>query len=615
MSVEYRLPLLICLLLLVVIASFAVVAYREVRRSALASATDRLSRGSEQLASISEGSARLALGRLADAAADSAVRAAAERPSPRTSAAAQRALRAVPFTASPPVSEIWSASGERLVTTQDAPARPQIAAFLRAGGVADSAGYGPVWREGDSVYAASVAPIRAEGRRVGHLVRFNRLGVPAQTRAQLEALISRDAVLHFAHLPSRTITTAEGRPVSLPIGLDATQRVSRFERDDGEQFFAATVPVRGTPWAIVTVVSRERALARTRVVFARLSAAALVLLALGAFGAWLLSRTITAPLRRVTQAAEAIAAGDYSTRVDIARQDEVGRLAHTFEVMSRRVEESVHFLRSALQAAESASRAKSQFLATMSHEIRTPLNAIVGYVDMLQFGLAGPLSEEQRAHLDRVRANANHLASLIGDLLDLSAIEAERVPVHRRAVSAHATVEAALELVRPLASERGLALSVGCAAETGTSYLGDELRVRQIVVNLLANAIKFTPAGGRVSVDCGGASEAEPSALLDGSGPWVFVAVEDSGVGIDEEQIASIWEPFVQTDMSLTRAHGGIGLGLTISRRLARLMGGDLTVRSERHQGSTFTLWLPAAPPALEVSQPPRLASPSPGGD
>jgi signal transduction histidine kinase len=126
-------------------------------------------------------------------------------------------------------------------------------------------------------------------------------------------------------------------------------------------------------------------------------------------------------------------------------------------------------------------------------------------------------------------------------------------------------------------------------------YRGDEGRVKQILVNLLSNAVKFTEPGGRITVSCGVTEHPDPAAALDGDGPWMFICVEDTGIGISAERLAAVWDPFVQGDMGHTRTHGGTGLGLTISRRLARLLGGNVSARSEAGAGSAFFLWLPAA--------------------
>ncbi|MBW3654744.1 MAG: PAS domain S-box protein, partial [Gemmatimonadetes bacterium] len=235
--------------------------------------------------------------------------------------------------------------------------------------------------------------------------------------------------------------------------------------------------------------------------------------------------------------------------------------------------------------AESANRAKTEFLANMSHELRTPINAIIGYSELLEMGITGPITPAQRAQLVRVRASSQHLLGLIEEILDLSKIEAGRFRVERVAARVVETVDAAVGLVTPQAAEKGLQVTVECDPGSDASFMGDPDRVRQIVVNLLSNAVKFTGDGGRVSIHCGVADAPADGARLAGPGPWVRIQVEDTGMGIAPDQVEAIFQPFVQADMGRTRAHGGTGLGLTISRQLARLMEGDLTVRTAPGQG------------------------------
>ena len=271
----------------------------------------------------------------------------------------------------------------------------------------------------------------------------------------------------------------------------------------------------------------------------------------------------------------------------------------------------------ARRRAEEANQAKSDFLATMSHEIRTPINAVLGYSELLELGLSGPLSEQQRGYLGRIRASTTHLLGLVNEVLDLAKVEAGQMTVRRDRASVAEAVDAALALVRPQGLERGVTLAVERppedterrAAVEGPSdaptYVGDEHRVRQILVNLLSNAIKFTSHGGKVTVRWRTDHHPDAQAHLAGSGTWTAIAVTDTGIGIALQNLSAVFEPFVQAERGHTRTHGGTGLGLAISRRLARLMGGDLTVESRLGEGSTFTLWLPASRPAepgVEIS-------------
>jgi signal transduction histidine kinase/PAS domain-containing protein len=243
------------------------------------------------------------------------------------------------------------------------------------------------------------------------------------------------------------------------------------------------------------------------------------------------------------------------------------------------------------ERATAANRAKSEFLSTMSHELRTPLNAIGGYAELLELGVRGPVTDAQREDLARIGRAGRHLQSLINDVLNYARLEAGRVHYDTQDVALDAVVADVETMVAPQLRARGLAFTHdGCAPDTPDRphrVRADPEKVRQILLNLLTNAIKFTAPGGRVALACAAAT---------GSPPVVRLRVTDTGRGIPADQLARIFEPFVQVDRDLTHAsQQGVGLGLAISRDLARGMGGDLAAESAPGRGSAFTLTLPAA--------------------
>lgn len=245
--------------------------------------------------------------------------------------------------------------------------------------------------------------------------------------------------------------------------------------------------------------------------------------------------------------------------------------------------------------AEIANRAKSEFLANMSHEIRTPINAIVGYTELLNLGISGPINARQKEQLERVLASSQHLLTLINRILDLAKLDARYMRVEHRLFGAQDAIRTAIEQVAPQAAERQVEVVAEEPDDPKLTYMGDEVRVRQILVDLLSNAITFSAAGDRVRVSCRLADTPAPELDIElaGEGPWTAISVEDQGVGIAPERLEQMFRPFEQIDTGHTRSHGGAGLGLPISRELARLMGGEISVESTPGKGSIFTLWLP----------------------
>ena len=316
-----------------------------------------------------------------------------------------------------------------------------------------------------------------------------------------------------------------------------------------------------------------------------------------------LQRGIVRPIDHLARVARQIANdGNYGLRVAGTVDGELGDLYRAFNCMlnqlqsskqelqeandhlERRVAERTAELARACEAAMAASRAKSEFLANMSHEIRTPLNSIMGYADLLGNGWVDS-PEEREEMISAVHCSGKHLLTVIDDILDLSKIESGRLELDTNSVSPQQIIADVLSLMQASYREKNLSLDCqwqGLIPETITT---DAPRLRQILINLLGNARKFTPSGGvKLMVE-----------MVQQSASWQLrVDVKDTGIGIPREMHEKVFEPFVQADTTVTRRFGGSGLGLSISRRLARMMGGDLTLTSEPALGSTFALSIDA---------------------
>ncbi|GAC1514615.1 MAG: hypothetical protein NVS1B4_02680 [Gemmatimonadaceae bacterium] len=259
------------------------------------------------------------------------------------------------------------------------------------------------------------------------------------------------------------------------------------------------------------------------------------------------------------------------------------------EAQAEELAEQTRLAERARGDAESANRAKSDFLAVMSHELRTPLNAIIGYGELLADGITGPITDDQKTQLGRIRSSAGHLLSLIDEVLTISRVEARMEQVWVEKVSVERVIDEVAMMVMPLAGSKKLSLNVRYPDRPATIET-DLGKLRQILVNLAGNAVKFTDEG-------------EIALSAHEEGDTIAFDVRDTGIGIESDQLARIFEPFTQIESPTKRRSGGTGLGLSVARQLARLLGGDVTVRSTPGRGSTFTLKLPLVAPANRDSQ------------
>jgi signal transduction histidine kinase/DNA-binding NarL/FixJ family response regulator len=290
-----------------------------------------------------------------------------------------------------------------------------------------------------------------------------------------------------------------------------------------------------------------------------------------------LSSKITQPIEELSRATKRLAAGDYAARADISTRDEVGLLAHHFNRMAGLIESGKEDLEKAIFVAESATKAKSEFLATMSHEIRSPLNGIIGMSRVL---LKTPLTEDQKEYASTVASSGNVLLSVINDVLDFSKIESGQMELEIRPFDLRQCVDEAIQTQKYAASNKKLELRVTLDPRIPESVSGDETRIRQVVINLVSNAIKFTSEGG-VSVDVRVENRDQRTSRF-------LISVADTGVGIDREGMGNLFKSFSQADESIHRQYGGTGLGLAISRQISEMMGGTLWAESEPGVGSTF---------------------------
>ncbi len=292
---------------------------------------------------------------------------------------------------------------------------------------------------------------------------------------------------------------------------------------------------------------------------------------------WIINRIVTKPIKYLVEATQTISKGNMATRLELNRHDEFGQLAGFFNDMLDTIENKQTELQQAVNEAKLASIAKSNFLANMSHEIRTPLTAITGFSKTL---LDENIPKELRIKaIQSITRNGTHLLTVINDILDVSKIEANKLDININQLSVFKLLMDVELLVKEQAINKGLNFNIDFNFPLPDMICSDEIRLKQILINLCSNAVKFTLSGA-VSIDV---------FYIKADNKLLF-KIKDTGIGIEEEQIKNIFKPFTQADSSTTRDFGGTGLGLSISYQLATLLGGSLSVTSQVDRGSCFAL-------------------------
>ena len=286
-----------------------------------------------------------------------------------------------------------------------------------------------------------------------------------------------------------------------------------------------------------------------------------------------ISASLVGPVNQMNRRFQEIAHEDFSSRIEVPNQDELGSLANALNNMSDelgRLYREIH----------AASRHKSEFLANMSHELRTPLNAIIGFSQVLDERVFGELNEKQAEYINDIHESGAHLLSLINDILDLSKVEAGRMELDLKKFDVRVALDNALTLVKERSLRHGLILEVDLDPGLG-NMVADERKLKQILLNLLTNAIKFTPEGGTISI----------SADIDEK--ILNIAIRDTGIGISPEDQKLVFEEFRQASGKDGQVTEGTGLGLTLTKRFVEMHGGEISVESEPGKGSIFSFSLP----------------------
>jgi signal transduction histidine kinase len=466
-------------------------------------------------------------------------------------------------------------------------------------GPAASVVFTPMHRAGDRYYFWTIVAVGDGSAPLGFIAQLLRVGGPPNVQTQLQELIGERVSTYLRNEDGLIWTAAPDSSATAPDSRKMGRLGMLHHRGD-RVMIAEEAQIAGAPWLIVLETPLDLVHGEATRTVVRLALLSLLLVAAGAVLSFVIGRRIAEPLASITAAAGAIATGDYESRAGGGehRRDEVGALATMFDQMASEVESTRRALQDqvaeaerARDEAERANRAKGDFLAVMSHELRTPLNAIGGYAQLLGMGVYGPVTAAQQDALSRLGKSQSHLLRLIDEVLNLAKINAGETRYRMARVPLTEVLEGLEPLVAPQMLEKGIRFELG-RVDASVAAHADAEKLQQVLLNLLSNASKYTPEGGIVRVDC------------ESDDHHVKIHVTDNGIGIASDRHASIFERFVQVERSLNRPSEGVGLGLTISRELARGMGGDLSVESSLGKGSVFTVTLARHGAGIEGEQP-----------
>lgn len=591
MSLQVKLPVLMSLVLATVLTIVFVVTYTTLRRSVLEAAQERLARATKQIALVTATTVAAQQPRYVAVGNDSVVRRALRDPTvPPEAVRAVLRRASLPADSGMPV-ELWTADGRRVAYFGNdvrtvplvAEGRPELPRRIASTfdttsrvNAPDSLRMGPIYSENDKVHLWFVQPIRERNATIGYVTHQRRIAAGASTIRILQELSGDSVTLYYKNVDGSFYTTMTGAHMSPFVSVDT----AIAKGPNGEELLFHEERIGSAPVMVGMHVPAGGILQRPRKTLRTMLFLSIALMLIGALASWVIGRRVARPLGDLTRAAGSLAAGNYTVRVPEQGDAEVRRLAKTFNFMAEEIGSSRAALEQQTRQAEAASSAKSEFLTVMSHELRTPLNAIGGYVDLIEMGLRGPLSDLQKRDLDRIKTSQQHLLGLISGVLDLARVEAGKVNYEMANVAVDPFLAGLDAMIAPQATAKTVTLRyVECAADL--AVVADREKLRQILLNLLSNAIRHTPAGGRVTLSA------------EERGRRVAIIVEDTGPGIPADKHETIFEPFVQLDRSLTQLREGLGLGLAISRDLARGMFGELVVDAHYGRGARFVLTMP----------------------
>lgn len=590
-SIAVKLPVTMVLLLLAAFGAMAVASYFVMRQAVVAIAAERLEQAAGQMAGVLGNSSRQRLALMQTLMRNSEVRGYLRAPDPSRAEAAAAAMRTYLGNAAEIGNvELWDPAGRRLLAAgatfaeATGPALDMLKAELQA---IDTPVIGKLRHEGaDAIVYAVGSRLADAGSPTGYIVERRRLANPAQTQqtmALLAGLIGGQASIVIGNADGGAWTNLSRPVAGPPIDISSTSGLLEYQRPGMPRTFARAARVVSTPWQVIVEFPQDTVLAPADRLVRGSAVIALVLLTIAAIIGWMLSRLLTTPLRQVTEVAEAVAESRPSVHIDFKRQDELGRLAESFNTMAEKVEraraELEHRVEVRTAELSAANRELEAFSYSVSHDLRAPVRAIAGFVQILEEDHSEKLDAEGRRSLERVKVNARRMGHLIDDLLAFSQIG--RTPMVRQRVDMSELAQSVVDEAVRTSAPRAIDFTIQALPPA----VGEPSLINQVFVNLVANAVKFTGRRERASIKIG--------SLPDGAGATAYF-VRDNGAGFDMRHAGKLFGVFQR--LHKPEDFEGTGVGLAIIDRVITRHGGRVWAEGKVDEGATFYFTLPAKP-------------------
>lgn len=595
---------MICCLLLIIIVIFSWTSYEGVKSSSLETGRERLHTLTDQLSSMFQQSAQPVIALTRNAAHQEEIKKVLLSGEAKTDSAALKILDKLRTDSSTILVEVLNKDrvpvlSSRLPGTSVTISRDSalsVASLYR-----DSVTVGKMYLVQDTVYYPIISLVAQNKQLIGYVIIWKVVHATPQAIEQLSGLIGTQAKLYFGNTDRKLWTDLNHVVPPPPLEKKDMSQVMEYADKDGHPVMAAIRPVANTNWLIMVEFSKQKVLETANRFLYKILIIGVVLIAIGIFIAWLMSRNITRPLNKLTDAASAITGGDYSASVDVKRNDELGKLAIAFNTMAAQVRSAQYDLEEKVQertvelekvkeAAERANQSKTRFLSSMSHEIRTPLNGILGFTEILANKSLS--REEHQEYLSHIKTAGELLSKLIGDILDLNKIEEGKLSLENESFHFKEFIESSLYPYKFQINENGIDFVMDINSEIPDYIISDRHRIHQLLVNLIGNSIKFTKEG-QIGIKIFGEKKDKDHFILK-------MSVYDTGIGIPSDQFDKIFENFTQASETIGRNYGGSGLGLAIVKQLVSAMNGRINVISpfphkhpKGNAGSCFEIELP----------------------